>query len=325
MTKKKISTEFIFKKVSIDMFHGGLMAKLGSNNLQTLLALATFMDKDGICYPSQDLLAKGLGLSSRTKANDRIKKLLAFKFNGQAIVTLVGKRGMNNIYKISPLSQITVFETEPTKLPRTIFLNRTQEIVADEGNNDITYAESCVCDVPVTGANVTVEGTYVTNEGNRNVTDDGTLIRINESESFNKNQNENAKNFSFSNKDMNSIDRSVIEKHEVEKNVSVKENDKGDPTIPNINVRKEKEEETPQCSSLSDVYIPPYSSEIRKTIVYFCNAYYAKYGEVYEPTQNDVIAAEFRLPCADREKMNGLIDAAIARRDKPFKFQEIKR
>jgi hypothetical protein len=46
------------------------------------------MDEDGNCYPSQARLANDLVGIQREHMNKRIKRLLAFRFHGEPIVTM---------------------------------------------------------------------------------------------------------------------------------------------------------------------------------------------------------------------------------------------
>ncbi|QWI73315.1 helix-turn-helix domain-containing protein (plasmid) [Bacillus mycoides] len=76
-------------EVYVKMFVGvnrGLMAHLGANLWQLYSALATFMDRDGSCYPSQIQLAKVMGVSRET-VNRRMQKLLKMEWKGEPIVT----------------------------------------------------------------------------------------------------------------------------------------------------------------------------------------------------------------------------------------------
>ncbi|KFN01278.1 hypothetical protein DJ93_4811 [Bacillus clarus] len=58
----------IFLKMYVDAVHSGLIADLGPERWTTLCVLASFMDEDGECYPTQDMIAKRLNIS-RESAN----------------------------------------------------------------------------------------------------------------------------------------------------------------------------------------------------------------------------------------------------------------
>src|SRR5690242_10675803 len=81
----------MFVKMYFDARDSGLLAALPDDLWKTLCCLATYMDEDGTCYPSQALLANDLGLR-RENMNKRIKRLLAFRFNGQPVITMEKSR-----------------------------------------------------------------------------------------------------------------------------------------------------------------------------------------------------------------------------------------
>lgn len=78
--------EALFVKISIKIFKDdGFLRAIGLERLQTLIALAMYMDKHGYCFPSESLLAKDLRVSV-TQVSKRIKDLTSFRWNGQPIV-----------------------------------------------------------------------------------------------------------------------------------------------------------------------------------------------------------------------------------------------
>lgn len=96
-------------EVFIKMFAGvrnGLMAYLGSELWQTYSALATYMDRDGYCYPSQSQLARAMGVRRET-AGIRIRRLLDIEWQGEKLVTATkarhdGNQFSNTRYWINP-------------------------------------------------------------------------------------------------------------------------------------------------------------------------------------------------------------------------------
>ncbi|PKJ52688.1 helix-turn-helix domain-containing protein [Bacillus sp. SN10] len=87
-------------EVFIKMFAGvrnGLMAYLGSELWQTYSALATYMDRDGYCYPSQSQLAKVMGVRRET-AGIRIRRLLEVEWQGEKLVIATKGRHGGNAY-----------------------------------------------------------------------------------------------------------------------------------------------------------------------------------------------------------------------------------
>jgi hypothetical protein len=77
----------MFVKMYCDARDSGLLAALPDELWETLYCVATYMDDDGKCYPSQARLASDLGIR-REHMNKRIKRLLAFRFHGEPIITM---------------------------------------------------------------------------------------------------------------------------------------------------------------------------------------------------------------------------------------------
>lgn len=106
-------TSNVFIRVYTSMFTSGLVANMGANNFTTLMALASFMDEKGECYPTQVQLAERIGVHKNT-INKYVNELLDFKVNGQAIVTRQkinkGQGKIFSFYKIHPLSQLAKFD-----------------------------------------------------------------------------------------------------------------------------------------------------------------------------------------------------------------------
>lgn len=110
----------IFVKVYVDAAKAGLIADMGAENWQTLCIIASFMDKNGECYPTQSQIAKRLGVSRQT-ANRRVNRLADYRWNGKPLIKSVKDRHTdgkfdNTRYTILPISQITIFENEPEPL-----------------------------------------------------------------------------------------------------------------------------------------------------------------------------------------------------------------
>jgi hypothetical protein len=107
----------VFVKLFIAARTSGLLRKISDREFKTLIALALYMDENGDCYPSQDQIARDLGISRET-ANRRIQKLLKFRFDGKPIVKAVrlrNKKGNweNVRYTILPVAQVKIFEKSP--------------------------------------------------------------------------------------------------------------------------------------------------------------------------------------------------------------------
>ena len=90
--------DIVFTKLYHSVRTSGLLAQLSDKNFRTLICLATFMDANGHCYPSQKALAKALGIS-RAGVSKRLKSLLAFRWQGKPLVTTVKVRGNGGLFR----------------------------------------------------------------------------------------------------------------------------------------------------------------------------------------------------------------------------------
>lgn len=108
-----VSETRIFVKMYVSAVRDGLIADMGPRNWTTLCVVASFMDADGKCYPTQSQIAKGLGVS-RQSANKYINDLTEYRWQGQAVVTKVkardeGGRWENTRYTVLPVSSLEIF------------------------------------------------------------------------------------------------------------------------------------------------------------------------------------------------------------------------
>lgn len=104
----------IFVRVYVNIFRSGLVAELGADRLATLLAIASYMNADGQCYPTQEQLANDLGVTPRTMRK-YVKNLLEFRWNDRPIVERVkyvvpGTLRTYSVYTILPISQVAIFK-----------------------------------------------------------------------------------------------------------------------------------------------------------------------------------------------------------------------
>ena len=111
--------ERVFVKLYVAARTSGLLAVVSDRDWKTLCTLATFMDKDGKCYPSQDELARALRIN-RTTANERIRSLARFRFEGKPVLLverLAGQRGRfgRNQYTIMPVTHLKIFDRNGEK------------------------------------------------------------------------------------------------------------------------------------------------------------------------------------------------------------------
>lgn len=106
----------IFLKFYVDAVRSGMVADIGADRLQTLLVLASYMDADGRCYPTQWAIAEALGVARET-ANRRVAALLKYRWRGQPLVTAEKKRDpttqswANTVYTIHPVSNVAIFDS----------------------------------------------------------------------------------------------------------------------------------------------------------------------------------------------------------------------
>ena len=121
----------IFVKMYVDAVKHGLLADMGDSNWRTLCVIASFMDEQGRCYPTQAQIAKGLGVS-RQAASARIRKLLDYRWQGRPLVEAKKVRTEkgtwdNTRYTVLPISQLRIFEAEPEDIASM------QSVVAQSG------------------------------------------------------------------------------------------------------------------------------------------------------------------------------------------------
>ncbi|WP_336791173.1 helix-turn-helix domain-containing protein [Paenibacillus sp. MMO-177] len=110
-------SEDIFAKLHRSAYDKGLMGQLSSGAWKALCALSVHMKEDGTCWPAQATLAEKLDQSE--KAVSRwIGELLAFRWNGKPIVTVVknpvkDKPGhFYNVYTIHKESGFSIFSDQ---------------------------------------------------------------------------------------------------------------------------------------------------------------------------------------------------------------------
>lgn len=102
----------VYVRVYTSLFTSGLVAKMGANRFTTLMALASYMDAQGECYPTQIQLADSIGVHKNT-INKYVNELLDFQIDGKPLVTRTkvnkGQGKISSFYKIHPLSQLAKF------------------------------------------------------------------------------------------------------------------------------------------------------------------------------------------------------------------------
>src|SRR5713226_9012573 len=97
----------MFVKMYFEARDSGLLAALPDELWKTLCCLATYIDENGNCYPSQ--------------------AFLAFQFNGQPVLTVSknresrrgGSRWANNVYQLRPITGFAIFDEPKSVAPLT--------------------------------------------------------------------------------------------------------------------------------------------------------------------------------------------------------------
>ncbi|AUW92605.1 hypothetical protein BXT84_00445 [Sulfobacillus thermotolerans] len=98
----------IFVKLYTAALTTGFFAEISDRDWKTLCVLALHMDAQGQCYPSRDAIARALGVNKST-ASDRIRSLLAFRWQDQPIVQATRPRRPDGtlgrqVYTILPIA-----------------------------------------------------------------------------------------------------------------------------------------------------------------------------------------------------------------------------
>jgi hypothetical protein len=119
----------MFIKIYFEARDSGLLAAIPGELWKMLCCLATYMNEDGNCYPTQDRIARDLGIQ-RQQVNERIRDLLNFRFQGQLVLILKPKtrfrgRWSNNVYFIQPISSLKI--VDKTEAPTVSAIPDTAE------------------------------------------------------------------------------------------------------------------------------------------------------------------------------------------------------
>lgn len=105
----------VYLRVYKSMFTSGLVAQMKLHNFATLMAIASYMDEDGECYPTQQQLAERMGVHINS-VNKYVNQLLDFEVDGKKIISREivnqGRGKVSSYYKIHPISQLAIFNGE---------------------------------------------------------------------------------------------------------------------------------------------------------------------------------------------------------------------
>lgn len=111
----------LYIQVWFDTIDSGFIGEIDSESFQTLIVLARYMNKDGICYPTEKTIAHCLKISLGG-AKKRVKNLKNCRFKEQPIVSVErqqrrkNKKGReewgSNIYKLTDITRnyISIFK-----------------------------------------------------------------------------------------------------------------------------------------------------------------------------------------------------------------------
>ena len=146
--------ESVFIKLYASMRTSGLLARLSDSNFRTLVALATFMNAEGQCYPSQNALAVALGVTQPAVAK-RLKRLAAFRWQDRPLVTTHKVRRKdgkyeNTVYTVLAETGLDIFN----KKARTGHITPSHMA---EGHANKSQTENKILDT-VTGRRIFTEG-----------------------------------------------------------------------------------------------------------------------------------------------------------------------
>ncbi|GKS15056.1 hypothetical protein YDYSY3_60560 [Paenibacillus chitinolyticus] len=107
LRNKRHDEQRIFFKVDVLAVRGGIIAKIGADGFATLATIASFMDEDGVCYPTQETLAEMMGVTRFTVIK-RIRTLLETKLDdGTPVLERAwrnrtgGGVGKQSVYKVN--------------------------------------------------------------------------------------------------------------------------------------------------------------------------------------------------------------------------------
>jgi Helix-turn-helix domain len=113
----------IYLRVYKSMFTSGLVAKMKLHNFATLMAIASYMDEDGECYPTQSQLAERMGVHLNS-VNKYVNQLLDFRIDGNPIISREiinqGRGKVSSYYKIHPISQLAIFNGEVESITKNV-------------------------------------------------------------------------------------------------------------------------------------------------------------------------------------------------------------
>lgn len=107
-----MSSADIYVRLYVDTVKSGMMADMGPELWTTLTAIAAHIDADGRGYPTQASIGRLIGVNRQT-ANKYVQRLLAYRWRGEAIVTVEkardGGKFDRNVYTLTEASGMAIF------------------------------------------------------------------------------------------------------------------------------------------------------------------------------------------------------------------------
>lgn len=88
--------------LSLEAIQSGLIKEIGANRLSILLAILSYMDANGQCFPSQQKIAELTG-QGRATVQRNLQELCEVEFNGQKLLhkELIGDKRKKTVYTIT--------------------------------------------------------------------------------------------------------------------------------------------------------------------------------------------------------------------------------
>lgn len=133
----------VYLRLYLSAFKDGLVADLGASNFVTLLTIASFMDKNGQCFPTQQQIADRMGVHVNT-ANRCINALLKYRVDGKPILSREKRKQVggcfSSLYTIHPLSQVAIFDSKVERIHQNSERTPQNSERSNHQNGDVTIS-----------------------------------------------------------------------------------------------------------------------------------------------------------------------------------------
>ena len=126
----------MFVKMYFDARDSGLLADIPDDLWKTLCLLATYVNEDGFCFPSQDTVARALGIG-RQAANRRIRRLREYRFEGRPVLSVNRERVRSakgptrwgrNVYQLHPIAAFAFGDSQQRDATRYSSMSPQRDI-----------------------------------------------------------------------------------------------------------------------------------------------------------------------------------------------------